>query len=853
MARFTHIDGHRTEALREGWEILSVAPGAAETPGDLAAFKGPWRPARVPGTVASALRAAGTWDLAMPRRFDAVDWWWRTRFAAPRGGEDAEGARAILRFEGLATVAHVFLNGERILCSDSMFHEHEVDVTGALGAENDLVIRFCSLDALLAAKRPRPRWKTRLVEHQQLRFWRTTLLGRMPGWCPEVAAVGPWRAISLERRARFTLSRANLRAHLDGDDGVVDADLELACSGGAQPTSAMLIVGGLEAPLAVGGSVAGKASCAVIQGSARIARAERWWPHTHGEPRRYDARVLVRWSDGADTALVAGKVGFRSIALRTEPDDDFAILVNDVPVFCRGACWTTTDVVTLDGTPAAYDAALDLARRAGMNMIRIGGTTFYESDELYARCDALGILVWQDLQFASMDYPADDPAFVASTEREAFDLLNRLQARPSLALLCGNSEVEQQAAMLGLPRALWRSPLFAEALPRIARALRPDVPCCPSSPFGGALPFQPDSGLAHYYGVGAYLRPLDDARRAGVRFASECLAFANVPARATIDALLGAGEAAPHHPAWKARVPRDPGVGWDFDDVRDHYVSVLFGVDPARIRRADGERYLALGRVATGEAMAHTFAEWRRRRSSCHGGLVWTFQDLWAGAGWGVVDATGRPKAAYYYLARAFRPVTAFFTDEGTGGLRVHAVNDGAGAVEASLRVTLYRNGQLPIATAERAVELPPRDVVEVSVDGLLDGFLDTTHAYRFGPPGHDLVIATLRREGSVVSDAAYFPLGLPADRERDLGLSARARAAPGESGEWVLTLESRRVAVAVAIEAEGFLPEDDYLHLPPGEERRVRLRPRIPGAARPSGFVEALNGRCPARIDIEE
>ena len=79
-----------------------------------------------------------------------------------------------------------------------------------------------------------------------------------------------------------------------------------------------------------------------------------------------------------------------------------------------------------------------------------------------------------------------------------------------------------------------------------------------------------------------------------------------------------------------------PASGWDFEDVRDHYVRLLFGVDPSDLRARDVERYLALGRVATGEAMLRTFAEWRRPGSSCRGGLVWFARDSRPGAGWGV-------------------------------------------------------------------------------------------------------------------------------------------------------------------------------------------------------------------------
>ena len=76
-----------------------------------------------------------------------------------------------------------------------------------------------------------------------------------------------------------------------------------------------------------------------------------------------------------------------------------------------------------------------------------------------------------------------------------------------------------------------------------------------------------------------------------------------------------------------------------------------------RLRYADMDRYLALSRVVTGEVMARTIGEWRRAALTCAGALVWFFQDLWPGAGWGLLDSTGRPKAAYYAVRRAMQPV----------------------------------------------------------------------------------------------------------------------------------------------------------------------------------------------------
>ena len=108
-------------------------------------------------------------------------------------------------------------------------------------------------------------------------------------------------------------------------------------------------------------------------------------------------------------------------------------------------------------------------------------------------------------------------------------MLDELGGRPSLAVLCGNSEIEQQVGMLGLDPALGRGELFAGLIPALIDEAAVDAVYVPSAPTGGDQPFRTDRGVANYFGVGAYLRPLEDVRRAHVPFASECLAFANVP------------------------------------------------------------------------------------------------------------------------------------------------------------------------------------------------------------------------------------------------------------------------------------------------------------------------------------
>ena len=304
-----------------------------------------------------------------------------------------------------------------------------------------------------------------------------------------------------------------------------------------------------------------------------------------------------------------------------------------------------------------------------------------------------------------------------------------------------------------------------------------------------------------------------------------------------------------HRPGWKSRTPRDLGAGWDFDDVRDHYLQLFFRTDPVPLRYADHDRYLDLGRIATGEAMAEVFQEWRRKRSTCGGGLVWFLRDLWPGAGWGLVDSSGLPKAAYYHLSRSLQPVTVFLTDEGVNGLAVHLVNDRDTTLEARLDIALYTRGEVLVARSARELSLPSRVALELPVAGWFDGFMDLSYAYRFGRPPADLLVATLSdRSGSLIAQAFHFPTGRPTQRESDIGI--RAEATRRDDDHFDLRIRTRRMAQSVSIRAAGFTPSDNYFHIPPDAERLVAMR-RMAGAGSLKGTVLALNAESGVRIDV--
>ena len=70
------------------------------------------------------------------------------------------------------------------------------------------------------------------------------------------------------------------------------------------------------------------------------------------------------------------------------------------------------------------------------------GRRIYEEERFYNLCDRYGLLIWQDFTFACGIYPEEDD-FAANVRVEAVENVRRLRHHASLALWCGNNEMEQ--------------------------------------------------------------------------------------------------------------------------------------------------------------------------------------------------------------------------------------------------------------------------------------------------------------------------------------------------------------------------------------------------------------------------
>lgn len=804
------------------WNCAAAPVGSTSAPAS------GWTRAPVPGTAAQAMQDAGD-PTALTRRYDDEDWWWRCEFTA-----DAAGPHT-LTTGGIATSAEVLVDESQVLDVRNMFVSQHVEIPLDQGVHT-LEVHCRSLQPILARRRPRPRWKSPDLMHQNLRWIRTSLLGRQVGGVSAPAPVGPWRPITVRRADATQVRTTRLRSRCAPDEsGTVEVTVELTGIDTALPVRVR--VGDTTTTCAV----ATEAGRTTASAQVHLTQVDRWWPHTHGPQPLYDVLILVD-----DTEFTVGRVGFRTVSV-DRTDGAFTLQINDIAVFARGCCWSPADPVSLQDRQLREH--LQTLRDGGHNIVRVSGTGVYPSPEFLDLCDELGLLIWQDCMLAFFDAP-DDPDFAADLRTEVEQLLRAFEGRPCLAVVCGSSDAEEQAAYLGLPPERWVAKIADDLLPRLVDDGAPGTPYVRSSPGESPLPSMVSSGPAHYYGVGAYLRPTADARRAGVRFASECLCLA-CPAEPedSVDGVVARRHLG-HHPAWKALIHRDAQSSWDLEDIREWYTRHLFGLDPIELRRADGERAAAIARATVATVFDDVLSEWRRPGSTCAGAIVFEGHDVGFGGGIGIIDGRGRPKAPWYVMRRLMQPVAVMITDEGVNGLGIHIANDGPHTVNGSLRVDLVREGaQITESVTVPVHAAPPGTTVDLAT--ALGGFRDISYAHRFGPPAHDVVAVTLvAPDGTDISQATFLAGQRIRPVDARLGLESTAREQA--SGDWLLEVSTTGFAQWVQVCVDGWQPTDNWFDLLPGVVRSVTLRRRpdaLPGP--PRGDVTALNAAHPSRIAV--
>lgn len=802
--------------MLSGWRVVRAAAGEFTSPAELS---GRWDDAPEMECVAPV---ATIDDADDPDRFD---WWHRATIQADEP--------VSIDFNGVTFPATVFVDGRAIAEAESMFLPVRVHVPEG---DHEICVCFGSLDAWTRIRRPRGRWRSSLVGVPGLRWARTTLLGRAPVYGSVPAPVGFWRPIVV------TPARSTTRMSISADPatGTVTIDGSVGAVG---TVGCDHVIVTLHDP---DGDPVIEQRCAMVDYrfgfTATVDSPALWWPNGYGPQNLYRASIRA-----GGAVLAERTVGFRSISVETS-NQNFALSVNGVAVFSRGVTWAPPDCVRLHIPGDTMRENLQIFARNGANMVRIVGGLVYEQPEFWEWCARLGIMVWQDAMIATFDPPSEQSELIA---RELADHLAGISGNPALAVVSGGSETLQRPEMLGIASAERGISLIQEDLPEVVarHAQVPYVPSTPSPPASDdqVLAIRPDSGTAHWFGVGGYLKPLSDVHVAGVKFAAECLAFANPPSPAAVERHFGSAAVAGHDPVWKAAVPRDRNASWDFEDVRDFYVREIFHVDPMTVRRADPDRYLQLGRLAIAEAMRYCFAHWRRDDSGCSGALVLSGRDTAPGPGWGLVDVDGGEKVAMTVLRRVWAPIALVVSDAGLSGVRIDVYNETPRTLDCDVSITATNVAGQRVIEASRAVSVPARGAATLHDTDVSGVFRDLSNAFGFGVAPVDGVEVVVRC-ADVELELRDAVIVNPRPGQVDAGLVAVATRDCGD--DWTLTISSAVALRYVSIDAPGWIPTDNHFHLPAAIPYVVRLHGGGENAA-PSGTVSSIDSVAVASIDV--
>lgn len=405
-----------------------------------------------------------------------------------------------------------------------------------------------------------------------------------------------------------------------------------------------------------------------------IEKPELWWTcELSGSKNQplYTVSAALK-SKGKTLDEKSKKIGLRTIELNRERDEygrNFQFILNGVPLFIKGSNYIPSDsfITRFDSEKLNY--MLDAVQFSNMNMIRVWGGGYYESDEFYDACDERGILVWQDFQFACQAYPFFDETFLENVKREVEYNVKRLCTHPSLAVWNGNNEIEDMhMAWVYMTKYVdWTEKFFHHILEDEIRKYDLSIPYTPTSPVGEKHNYgvQSDNvGDTHLWAVWHGLKPMNYYRKRMTRFCSE-FGFESLPDMKSIDIFAEhKGNYSLEDKVFNAHQKCANG-----NDKMVYYVASRFNL-PKRFKDM-----VYLSQVTQNECIADATEHWRRNKGRCNGSMYWQLNDCWGVCSWSSIDYYGNYKALQYG-ARHFNAPLSVSIEDTKDYIKIFALND---------------------------------------------------------------------------------------------------------------------------------------------------------------------------------
>lgn len=743
-------------------------------------------PARVPGNFELDLFAAGliedpffSANIIDLTRFEDRHLFYCTEFELPDGIDpsdpdgEGEAPTVSLCFEGIDTVAEIYVNGRPAGSCDNMLIAHTFPIENVEEGVNHLMvhIRPTAIEAMSQKRVAPPSAGAFKYNYASLH------LRKAPssfGWdimCRAVSG-GIWKPVYLlidegnpgfeqiflytygvepdARRAHINLYYCfDNRERLVANNGV-EIEIDGVCPGdGDTPASEFSVRTDVWH------------TCGNIQ--LTVENARLWYPRGAGRPDLYDVTVRLL-QDGKTVDTRTQKFGIRTVELdRTSLIDEsgngeFRFKVNGKPVFVMGTNWVPLDAYH-SRDAARLPRALELLDDIGCNAVRCWGGNVYESDAFFDFCDEHGIMVWQDFAMGCASYP-QDADMEASLRREVVSVVRRLRGHASLCLWAGDNECDY-FRMFCYP--FTRNPadnvLTRKVIPDILRAEDFTRPYLPSSPYVDEAAFKARAARIsedHLWGPRDYFKG-DFYRGAVCRFASET-GYHGCPDPASLAEYIPEDQLWPIYdkgtddapfegtpnPAYLAHqtsmeLNESNTFGYRITLMKNQ-VTHMFRDTPK-----DLETFSKMSQMSQAEAFKYFIERFRTAKWERTGIIWWNLLDGWPQISDAVVNYNFRKKLAYDFIKRAQSPVLAAFSDREPGPCAIyplHVVNDSTEPVALSLAVTSVADGEVLLRESTEVEAGGRVCVARLNLDGREDQVLSLVWKCENGESGASHFIA---------------------------------------------------------------------------------------------------------------
>lgn len=689
-----------TRALHEGWSLRATG-GAVP-----ASFSGLSVPATVPGVVHTDLLDAGLIpDPFLDRNehlvtwIGSTDWEYRTAFDWAPDGHD----RHDLVFEGLDTVATVSLNGTAVAETRNQHRTYRVDIDALLrDGQNELVVHFASPVAAADRASLEIGYRPHTYFHP-FNSIRKAACNFGWDWGLDAASAGIWKPVSLHAWSGARLASVRPVVTVEGDEGQVAVQVEIERASHAEVTLEAAVAG-VTARIDLGADE----TTAVLDLAVR--EVELWWPRGFGEQPLYE--LDVRLDQGGDRiAEWVRSIGFRTVAVELEPDAEgttFRFVVNGEPVWVRGANWIPDDAFVTRVDRARLARRLNQAEFANMNLLRIWGGGYYESDDFYELCDQRGIMVWQDFLFACAAYAEEEPLW-SEVEAEARDNITRIMPHPSLVLWNGNNEniwgFEEWGWEKRVQGRTWGLGYYLDLLPRLVAELDPVGNYTAGSPWSGKpeIPANdPDHGSVHLWELWNRV-DYPAYRDVSPRFVAE-FGWQGPATWSTIERAISDSPLTPESPGMIHHQKATDGN----DKLTDGLVAHL----PLPDDTEDWHWAMSLNQA---NAVTVAIEHFRSLSPRCMGSVVWQLNDCWPVTSWAAVDGDERAKPLLYALRHVYADRLVTVQPRGEG-LVVAVLNDGPDDLAGDLVIRRLRFDGTELASATIPLTLDRRSSITVDV-----------------------------------------------------------------------------------------------------------------------------------------